>query len=90
MAKGFVAKLTPPHVQSAWGSRGKMVRAAGLTACCNYLSKKNLIWFVSWFQIMFPCLSNAIFKNICLSLFFLSGLATLVDVTPLDQMALSA
>ena len=42
-AKGLVAKLTPPHVQSAWRSTREMVRAAGLTACCNYLSKKKKV-----------------------------------------------
>ena len=40
-AKGLVAKLTPPHVQSAWRSTRESVRVAGLTACCNYLSKKK-------------------------------------------------
>ena len=39
--KGLIAKLAPPHVQSAWGSRGERVRAAGLAACCNYFSKKK-------------------------------------------------
>jgi len=30
-AKGLVVELAPPHVQSAWGSRGKeRVRVAGL------------------------------------------------------------
>ena len=29
-AKGLVAKLAPPHAQSAWGSRGERVRAAKL------------------------------------------------------------
>ena len=33
----LVAELTPPHAQSAWGSRGEMVRVVGLAACCNYL-----------------------------------------------------
>ena len=41
MAKGVVAELASPHVQSAWGSRGKNVRAVGLTVCCNYFSKKK-------------------------------------------------
>ena len=41
MTKGLVAELAPPHVRSVWGSRGKMVRAAGLVACCNYFSKKK-------------------------------------------------
>ena len=36
IVKGLVAKLAPPHAQSAWGSRGKRVRAAELAACCNY------------------------------------------------------
>ena len=40
-AKGLVAELTPLHVQSAWGFRGEMVRAAGLAACCNSFSKKK-------------------------------------------------
>ena len=41
VAKGLVAELAPPHTQSTWGSRGKRVRAAGLAACHNYLSKKK-------------------------------------------------
>ena len=41
IAKGLVAELTHPHVQSAWGSRGERVRVAGLAACCNYFSKKK-------------------------------------------------
>ena len=41
-AKGLVAILTPPHAQSAWGSRRKMVQAAGLAAYYNYFSKKSL------------------------------------------------
>ena len=45
MAKGLVIELTPPHTQSAWRSRRKRVRAAGLAACCNYFSKKK-IWQV--------------------------------------------
>ena len=40
-AKGIVTELAPPHAQSAWGSRGEKVRAAGLAAYCNYLSKKK-------------------------------------------------
>ena len=40
-AKGIVTELAPPHAQSAWGSRGERVRAAGLAAYCNYLSKKK-------------------------------------------------
>ena len=35
-AKGLVAELTPPHVQSAWGSRRGRVQAAGLAACYLY------------------------------------------------------
>ena len=38
--KCLVIELAPPHVQSAWGSRGKRVRPAGLAACYNYFSKK--------------------------------------------------
>ena len=37
IAKGFVAELAPPHVQSAWRSSGKKIQVVGLTACCNYL-----------------------------------------------------
>ena len=37
----LVAKLAPPHAQSAWGSKGERVRAAGLAAYCNYYSKKK-------------------------------------------------
>ena len=40
-AKSLVAELAPPHVQSAWGSRREMVRAAELAAYCNYFSKKK-------------------------------------------------
>ena len=40
-AKGLVAKLALPHVQSAWGSRGERIRAVGLAACYNYFSKKK-------------------------------------------------
>ena len=39
--KVFVVELAPPHAQSAWGFRRKRVRAAGLAADCNYLSKKE-------------------------------------------------
>ena len=39
--KGFIAELAPLQAQSAWGSREKRVRAAGLAACCNYLKKKK-------------------------------------------------
>ena len=41
--KSFVVELALPHAQSAWGSREKRVRAAGLAACCNYFSKKKNI-----------------------------------------------
>ena len=37
----WVTELVPPHAQSAWGSRGERVRAAGFAACCNYFSKKK-------------------------------------------------
>ena len=37
----LVAKLAPPHAQSAWEFRGERVRAVGLAACCNYFSKKK-------------------------------------------------
>ena len=40
-AKGLEAELAPPHAQSAWGSRGERIRAAGLVTCCNYFSKKK-------------------------------------------------
>ena len=40
IAKGFVVKLAPPHVQSAWGFRGERIRTVGLAACCNSLSSK--------------------------------------------------
>ena len=39
--KVLIAELTPPHAQSAWRSRGEKVRAAGLAAYYNYLSKKE-------------------------------------------------
>ena len=39
LAKGLVAELALPYVQSAWGSRGERVRVAGLAAYCNYFSK---------------------------------------------------
>jgi len=39
--KGLVAELTYSHAQSAWGSRGERVRAAGLAACCNYFKKRK-------------------------------------------------
>ena len=41
MVKGLVAKLTAPHAQSAWGSRGERIRTAGLAAYYNYHSKKK-------------------------------------------------
>ena len=41
VAKGLVVELAHSHVQSAWRSRGKNVWAAGLTAYCNYFSKKK-------------------------------------------------
>ena len=44
IAKSLAVELAPPHAQSAWGSRGKSVRAAGLAACCNYFSKKKKVW----------------------------------------------
>ena len=31
--RSLVAKLAPPHAQSAWGSRRERVRAARLAAC---------------------------------------------------------
>ena len=40
-AKGLVAELAPPRAQSAWRSRGEMIRAAGLATCCNYFLKKK-------------------------------------------------
>ena len=39
--KSLVAELAPPHVQSAWGSKGEMVRVVRLAVCCNYFSKKK-------------------------------------------------
>ena len=41
VAKGLVADLALPQVQSAWGFRGERVRVAGLITCCNYFSKKK-------------------------------------------------
>ena len=41
-AKGLVAKLAPPHAQSAWGSRGERVRAAKLEHVVIISQKKNL------------------------------------------------
>ena len=40
-AKGLVAELAPPHVQSDWRSKGERVRAVGLAACYNYFLKKK-------------------------------------------------
>ena len=40
-AKSLVVELAPPHVQSAWDSRGERVWAARLAAYCNYFSKKK-------------------------------------------------
>ena len=42
LAKGLVAELTPLYAQSAWGSEGKRVRAAGLVVCCNYVRVINV------------------------------------------------
>ena len=39
----LVAELAPPHAQSAWGSRGERVQAAGLAVYCNYFSKKKFV-----------------------------------------------
>ena len=39
MAKGPIAELAPPHVQSAWEFRRERIRVAGLAACCNYFQK---------------------------------------------------
>ena len=33
--------MVPPHVQSAWGSRGERVWATALATGCNYFSKKK-------------------------------------------------
>ena len=41
IVKSLVVELGPPHAQSAWEFRGKMVWAARLVACCNYFSKKK-------------------------------------------------
>ena len=41
VAKGLVAELVPPYVQSAWRSREERVRAARLVTCCNYFSRKR-------------------------------------------------
>ena len=40
--KGFVAELSPPHAQSAWGFRGERIQAAGLAVCYNYLSSLGM------------------------------------------------
>ena len=42
-AQSLVVELALPYVQSAWGFRGERVRAAGLAACCNYLSRKKIL-----------------------------------------------
>ena len=42
-AKGLVAKLGPPYIKSAWGSKGERVRVARLAVCCNYFSKKKKV-----------------------------------------------
>ena len=34
-AKGFVAELTPPHVQSVWESRGKRVTVRTIWPACT-------------------------------------------------------
>ena len=41
-AKVLIAKLVPPHAQSAWGSKGERVQAAELATCCNYFLKKYI------------------------------------------------
>ena len=43
VVKGLVAELAPPHAQSAWGSRGERIRAAGLAVYYNYFSKKKFV-----------------------------------------------
>ena len=43
VAKGLVAKLALPHMQSAWGFRGERVWAVGLAAYWNYFSKKKKV-----------------------------------------------
>ena len=40
--KGFVAELSPPHAQSAWGFRGERIQTAGLAVCYNYLSSLGM------------------------------------------------
>ena len=40
-AKDLVTELTFLYAQSAWRSRGKKVRTAGLAVCYNYFSKKE-------------------------------------------------
>ena len=42
LAKGLIVELTPLYAQSAWGSEGKRVRAAGLVVCCNYVRVINV------------------------------------------------
>lgn len=43
MAEGLVAKLTPLHGRSAWGSKEERVWSVGLVACYNYSSKKKKV-----------------------------------------------
>ena len=42
-AKDIVVKLALPHIQSTWGSRREMIRAAKLATYYNYFSKKKNI-----------------------------------------------
>ena len=51
VAKGLVAKLAPPHAQSAWGFRGERVRATGLAVFCNYLLKKKQLKLMSMCKV---------------------------------------
>ena len=41
VAKGLVAELVSPHIQSARRFREKIVRAARLVTCCNYFQEKK-------------------------------------------------
>ena len=41
-AKDLIAELTSSHAQSAWGSRGERILAAGLAVCYNYLSSLGM------------------------------------------------
>ena len=43
-AKGPVVELTSLHIYSAWEFRKKRVQVAQLTAYCNYLVKKKLVF----------------------------------------------